>query len=90
MSKKKPEELKVNWVADLVDPPQPEEWLKPTQEWLTDVNKHLANALQIATAECERLATGRAAVEARVRELEEALKQMDSFVSSALQVRDAA
>jgi hypothetical protein len=97
-------ELKVNWVVDLVDPPQPvvepaepepdpqptEEWLKPMEDWLLAMNQHLANALQIATAECARLATGRATAEARVRELEEVLKQMDSFVSSALPVGDAA
>ena len=90
VSKKKPQELKVNWVVDLVDPPQPEEWLKPTQQWLSGVNKHLANALQVATAECARLATGRAAAEARVRELEEVLRQMNRFISSALPVGDAA
>ena len=104
VSKKKPKELKVNWVVDLVDPPQPvvepaepepdpqptEEWLKPMEEWLSGVNQHLANALLIATAECARLATGRSAAEARVRELEEVLKQMDSFVSSALPVGEAA
>jgi hypothetical protein len=106
VAKKKPEELRVNWVVDLVDPPQPvaepaepepetdpqptEEWLKPMEEWLSGVNQHLANALQIATAECARLATGRAAAEARVRELEEVLKQMDSFVSSALPAGDSA
>ncbi len=71
VSKKKPKELRVNWVV-------------------SGMNQHLANALQIATAECARLATGRAAAEARVRELEEVLKQMDSFVSSALPVADAA
>jgi hypothetical protein len=106
VSKKKPEELGVNWVVDLVDPLQPvaepaelepepdrlptEEWLKPMEEWLSGVNQHLANALQIATAQCARLATGRAAAEARVLELEEVLKQMDSFVSSALRVGNSA
>jgi hypothetical protein len=97
VSKKKPKELKVNWVADLVDPPQPvvepagpEPDPQPTEEWLGGVNKHLANALRIATAECARLATDRAAAEARVRELEEVLKQMDSVVSSALPVGYAA
>jgi hypothetical protein len=104
VAKKKTEELRVNWVVDLVDPLQPvaepaepepeplptEEWLKPMEEWLSDVNQHLANALQIATAQCARLATGRAAAEARVLELEEVLKQMDSFVSSALPVGDRA
>ena len=78
VSKKKPKESKGHWVVDLVDPP------------LSGVNQHLANALQIATAECARLATGRAAAEARVRELEGVLKQLDSFVSSALPVADAA
>jgi len=60
------------------------------EEWLLAMNKHLAIALQIATAECERLATGRAAAEARVRDLEDALKQMDSFVGSDLPVGHAA
>ena len=71
VSKKKPKELKVNWVV-------------------SGVNQHLANALQIATAECALLAAGRAAAEARVRELEDVLKQRDIFVSSALPVTDAA
>ena len=97
MSKKKPKELQVKWVADLVDPPrpvvepaEPEPDPQPMEEWLLAMNQHLANALQIATAECARLATGRAAAEARVRELEEVLKQMDSFVGSALPVSHAA
>ena len=94
VSKKKPEELRVNWAVDLVDSPQlvvepepePEREpdLQPTEEWLSGVNHHLANALEISTAECPRLAAGRAAAEARVRELEGVLRQMDSFVSSAL------
>ena len=91
-------ELKVNWVVDLVDPPQPvaepadpePEPNPQPREWLSGVNQHLANALRIATAECARLATGRAAAETRVRELEGVLKQMDSFVSSALPDGDSA
>jgi hypothetical protein len=100
LAKKRPEEVRVNWVVDLVDPPQPvvepepepqrEPDLRPTEEWLSGVNQHLANALKISTAECARLATGRAAAEARVRELEGVLKQMDSFVSSALPDGDSA
>jgi hypothetical protein len=106
LAKKRPEEVRVNWVVDLVDPPQPvvdpagtepagtepepqpEPAPQPTEEWLSGVG--LANALKIATAECARLATDRAAAEARVRELEAVLKQMDSFVSSALQNGDSA
>jgi len=95
VAKKRPEELRANWVVDLVDPPQPvaepaepgpepESDPQPTEEWLSGANQHLANALKIATAECARLAAGRAAAETRVRELEGVLKQMDSFVSSAL------
>jgi hypothetical protein len=96
VAEKRPEELGANWVVDLVDPPQPlaepaepgpepESNPQPTEEWLSGVNRHLANALKIATAECARLATGRAAAETRVRELEGVLKQMDSCVSSGLQ-----
>jgi hypothetical protein len=99
LAKKRPEEVRVSWVVDLVDPPQPvierepeperEPDLQPTEKWLSGVNQHLANALKISTAECARLATGQAAAEARVRELERVLKQMDSFVSSALPDEDS-
>jgi hypothetical protein len=59
--KKRPEEVRVNWVVDLVDPPQPavepaEPEPEPPEEWLSGVSQHLANALRIATAECARLA----------------------------------
>jgi hypothetical protein len=97
VAKKKPEELRVNWVVDLVDPPQPvvepaepepEPDPPPTEEWLSGVSQHLANALKIATAECARLASDRVAAEARVRELEGVLKQIGRFVSSALPKED--
>jgi hypothetical protein len=103
VAKKRPEEVRVNWIVDLVDPPQPvaepaepepEPDLEPDphpdpdpdpkEEWLSGVSQHLAHALKMATAECARLATDRVAAEARVRELEGVLKQIDSIVSSAL------
>jgi hypothetical protein len=105
VAKKKPEEVRVQQIVDLIDPPQreleqaePEPEPEPTEEPLSGVNTHLAKALEIATAECARLAekcTGLAAErdeanvrlltdEARLRELEGVLKQIDSFVSSAV------
>ena len=101
VAKKKPEELRANWVVDLVDPPQPvvepaepepepdpEPDPPPIGEWLSGVSQHLASALKIATAECARLASDRVAAEARVRELEGVLKQIGRFVSSALPKED--
>ena len=104
VAKKKPEEVRVQQIVDLIDPPQPVvEQAEPEpepepEERLSGVNTHLAKALEIATAECARLAekcTGLATEldeanerlltgEARVRELEGVLKQIDSFVSSVV------
>jgi len=108
LAKKRPEEVRVNWVVDLVDPPQPvveapepepepEPDPEDGEEWLGGVNLHLAKALEVATAECSRLArkatTLAAALEeatnqlrtnqARVRELEDVLKQIDSLARSS-------
>lgn len=107
VAKKKPEEVRVKKIVDLSDPPglatesagpgpapQPE----PTEERLSGANTHLAKALEIATAECARLAekgtTLAAELEeaneqlltdkARVRELEGVLKQIDSLANSAV------
>jgi len=109
LAKKRAEEVRVNWVVDLVDPPQPvvepaepeskpEPDPEPLEERLSGVNLHLAKALEIATAECARLAEkgNTLAAElmeankqlhtdkARVRELEGVLKQIDSLAGSAV------
>jgi hypothetical protein len=84
LPKKRPEEVRVNWVVDLVDPPQPvvepaepepepELDPEPTEERLSGVNLHLAKALEIATAECARLSEKGTALAA---ELAEANKQL--------------
>ena len=109
LAKKSPEEVRVNWVVDLVDPPPPVvEPAEPEsgqqtdpellEERLSGVNLHLARALEIATAECARLADEgtRLAADleeankqwltdkARVRELEGAMKQIDRLASSTV------
>ena len=109
LAKKRPEEVRVNWVVDLVDPPQPlaepagsepepEPDPGPMEERLSGVNLHLAKALEIATAECARLAekgnTVAAELEeankqlladkARVRVVEGVLRQINSLASSAV------
>ena len=104
VAKKRPEEVRVNQIVDLIDPsrrpaepsgtdPGPEAEPEPesTEDLLGGVNQHLAKALEVATAECARLADQGAALakelddaNARVRELEGVLKHIDGFVSSAL------
>jgi hypothetical protein len=109
LPKKSPEEVRVNWVVDLVDPPQrvaeptePEPELEPdpddAEERFGGVNLHLAKALEIATAECVRLAENGTTLAAeleeankqlltdksRVQELEGVLKQIDRLASSAV------
>ena len=79
LAKMGPEEVRVKAyrVVDLVDPPQlpvapaepelsPEPALEPTEESLSGVSGHLARALEIATAECARLAKKRAALAAKL------------------------
>lgn len=106
-TKRSPEEVRVKQIVDLVDPPrlvvepaelQPEPESEPMEEHLSGVNTHLAKALEIATAECARLAekgtelTAELEVanqqllkdKARVRELEAVLKQIDSLASAAV------
>jgi hypothetical protein len=109
LAKKSAEEVRVNWVVDLVDPPQrvaePAE-LEPerepdrvdTEERFGDVNLHLAKALEIATAECARLAEKGTTLAAeleeankqlltnktRAHELEGVLKRIDRLASSAV------
>ena len=86
LAKKRPEEVRVNWVVDLVDPPQPvveapepEPQLEPDpehgEERLSGVNLHLAKALEVATAECSRLSQKGTALAAA---LEEANKQLQT------------
>jgi len=93
VAKKRPEEVRVNQIVDLIDPSRPEAEPEPesTEDLLGGVNQHLAKALEVATAECARLADQGAALakelddaNARVRELEGVLKHIDGFVSSAL------
>ena len=104
MARKKPEEVRVKKIVDpsdpprlVVEPPGPEPGLQPapTEERLSGANTHLAKALEIATAECARLAekgtTLAAELEeakerllkdkARVRELEGVLKQIESLAT---------
>lgn len=104
-AKKRPEEVRVRQIVDLIDPPrvamEPEEPApepEPLDEQLSGVNTHLAKALEIATAECARLAEKGTALtaeleetnerlltdQARVRELEGVLKQIDGLTSSAV------
>jgi len=109
LAKKSPEEVRVNWVVDLVDPPQrtadpaqPEPEPEPDPEDMEErfggVNLHLAKALEIATAECARLAERGTTLAAeleeankrlltdksRVQEVEGVLKQIDRLASSAV------
>lgn len=110
MARKKPEEVRVKKIVDLsgpprlvVEPPEPQPGPEPapTGERLSGANTHLAKALEIATAECARLAekgtTLAAELEraneqllkdkARVRELEGVLKQIESLATGPEQSR---
>lgn len=119
IAKKKPEEVRVRGIVDLIDPPSP--MVQPTEpdpgpgpepeplrqpegepELLRDrpidIDTHLAKALEIATAECARLAEKGSALaeelegvneellnhEARVRELEGVLEQIDDLTGLAV------